>query len=387
MFVKSVRSAKNLAGKRVLLRSDLNVPIVNGVIKEEYKLEQGLKTIEYLLKMKCRVILLTHLGEPTVDDKNKFSIKPIAKKLSVFLNKEVKHIPAVTGFKAETAASKMKNGEIIMLENVRFEAGEKKNDKKFARSLAQMAEIYVNDAFAVSHRAHASVSAIKSYLPSYAGLLLEEELDNLNRALKPQKPLVAVIGGAKISTKINLLKKLSKKSWRVLVGGGIANNFFAAEKIETGKSLVDSESVYYAKKLKADNLVLPVDVIVSNDGGAHAQVKTLKQINKNDYIFDIGPETIRLYAGIIKKANTIIWNGPMGKFEFKPFREGTLGVARTIASRTKGKAFGIVGGGETVEALKITKMEEYIDWVSTGGGAMLSYLGGEKMPGLVKLIK
>jgi phosphoglycerate kinase len=389
MQIKSIQNAPNLYGKKVLLRADFNVPIKNGKIQDEFKIKQQLETVDFLLKNHCRIILLTHLGEPQPGkfDK-KYSVVPIAKDLSKLLSKKITVVKEINEFIAGRKISKAKYGEIIMLENVRFEVGEKKNDKKFAKSLAKLADIYVNDAFAVSHRAHASVSVIKNYLPSYAGLLLAKEVVNLNKALNPKKPLITIIGGAKISTKINLIKKLEKKSSQILLGGGVANNFLLARGYEIGRSIFDKEDINFAKKFKSKKLILPVDVVTSvRSNGGVAKAKGIKNVNKIDYIYDIGPETIRLYAHYIKKAATIIWNGPMGKFEEDKFKHGTMSLAITVAARSKGWAFGVVGGGETVEALKLTKMFSDVDWVSTGGGAMLSYLGGEKMPGLEGLVK
>ena len=389
MTIKSIKKVKKLTGKKVLLRTGFNVPIKDGEIKDECKIINHLPTIRFLLRHKCKVIIITHLGRPTPSKKDKkFSVKPIANRLGIILDKKVKFVRDGIGLKAGTEVSKMKNGEILMFENIRFEKGELKNCKILAKNLAKLADIYVNDAFAVSHRAHASISAIKNYIPSYAGFLLEKEIINLNKALNPQKPLIIIIGGAKMATKIPLIKKLQKKAWRILIGGALANNFFIAHKLEIGRSLVDDQSIKFAKGFKSKNIILPIDVVISNKkSGWRAIAKNVSQVDKNDYIFDIGPKTIRLYTNFIKQAKTIIWNGPMGVFEEEKFKHGSLSIARVIAARSTGSAFGVVGGGETIEALKMTKMIDYIDWVSTGGGAMLSYLGGEKMPGLKGIVK
>jgi len=388
MAIKTIRNVKNLYGKKVLLRTDLNVPIKKGKILDDYKIEQQLATIRFLLEKHCRIILVSHLSG-TIPGKfdEKYSVKPIAKALSKMLGKSIVVVKEINDFEAGKKISKAKYGDIIMLENIRFEEGEEKNSRALAKKLAKLADIYINDAFAVSHRAHASLSAIKDYLPSYAGLLVEKEIINLNKALHPQKPLITVIGGSKISTKIALVKNLEKKSSYLLVGGALANNFLLAHGYEVGKSMVDEESIGFAKKFKSHKLILPVDVTVSNRAkGGEVRVKKVNDVNKTDYIFDIGPETIRLYSHFIKKAATIIWNGPMGKFEEGQFKYGTMSIARVVAAHSRGKAFGVVGGGETVEALEKTSMFEYVDWVSTGGGAMLSYLGGEPMPGLEGII-
>lgn len=395
MKIKSLRQIENLTGKKALLRVDYNVPIEKDSgaagtarIKDDYKIVAGLPTIRFLLRHKCKVIIITHLGRPIKNQKY-FSVKPIADRLSELLGKKVKFVDDCAGLKAGTEVSKMRRGEILMLENLRFSYDEENNDLGFAKKLAKLADIYVNDAFAASHRAHASVSAIKNYLPSYAGLLLENEIVNLNKILRPQSPLIAIIGGAKMETKTPLIKKLLKKSSRILIGGALANNFLAAHKIEVGKSLRDKKSIAFAAKFLNKKIILPVDVIVgkSIDGQCEGRVKSVYQVKKNEIILDIGPETIKLYSRFIKKAKTIIWNGPMGMYESEHFKYGTLSIARAVASRSNGAAFGAVGGGETIEALKMTKMLDYVDWVSTGGGAMLAYLSGEKMPGLKGIVK
>ena len=383
----SLKKCKDLRGKRVFLRCDFNVPVKDGKIMDDSRILSNLPTIRFLLRYKCRIILATHFGQPKGKDK-KYSTKIISDYLSKILNRNIIFMDSCYGGRVSVAVSKMEEGDILFLENLRFEEGEEKNDPVLAKRLAGLAQIYVNNAFGVSHRVHASVSAIKKYLPSYAGLLLEDEVVNLNKILNPKKPLISVIGGAKIGTKIKLIKNLLKKSEEVLIGGALANNFFVAHKLAVGKSLVDLESVKIAEKLKSKNIILPIDAIVSNkiDGG-EARIKKITDIGPDEIILDIGPKTIKLFANYIKKANSIIWNGPLGMFENEHYKHGTIAVASVIASRSRGKAFGAVGGGETIEALKQTKMEDYIDWVSSGGGAMLSYLGGEKMPGLEGLIK
>ncbi|MCX6796217.1 MAG: phosphoglycerate kinase [Candidatus Falkowbacteria bacterium] len=353
MTVKSIKNVNNLYGKRVLLRTDLNIPLKKGKIQDTYKIEQQLETIKFLLAKHCRVILVTHLGRPKPGKFNeKFSVKPIAKALGKMLQRQVIVIKEIHEFEAAREISRAKFGDLIMLENIRFAVGEEENSFKLAKSLAKLADVYVNDAFAVSHRAHASICAIKKYLPSYAGLLLEKEIVNLNKALHPQTPLITIIGGSKISTKISLVKNLEKKSAHVLVGGAVANNFILARGYEVGRSMVDKESLAFAKKFTSRKLILPIDVIVSNRfKGGEAKAKKLKDVIKKDYIFDIGPETIRLFSHHIKHAATIIWSGPMGKFEEEKFKFGTMSVARLVASHSRGRAFGVVGGGEKVAAL------------------------------------
>jgi 3-phosphoglycerate kinase len=387
MKIKSIKQIKNLVGKRVLLRADFNVPIKDGVIKDDYKLVKGLQTIKFLKDNGCKIIILTHLGKPKPGkiDK-KYSVKPLANRLSVLLNEKIEYVDDCAGLKAGTKVSKLTNGQILILENIRFEKGELKNGNQLAKNLSKLADIYVNDAFAESHRDYTSMSAIKKYMPSYAGLLLEQEVISLSKALTPKKPLVVVLGGAKIGTKIKLIKNLQIKASNILIGGALANNFFMARGLEIGASLFDKESVNFAKKFSNTKVILPVDVVVMEKGSKNAVIKFANKVGETDAIYDIGPDTIRLFSSLIKKANTIFWNGPLGRFEDQSFKHGTIAIASVIASRSHGQAYGVVGGGETVEALKMTKMLDYVDWVSTGGGAMLAYLGGEKMPGLKSLV-
>jgi phosphoglycerate kinase len=387
VHIKTIKKASNLSGKRVLVRCDLNVPIHNGIILDDFKIRQALLTINFLLQKKAKVILLTHLGRvETEKDKKDLITQPIAAKLSKLLKKEVKYVDDCIGLRAGTAVSSLKNEEILLLENIRFESGETKNSKRLAKNLAKLADIFVFDAFGVAHRQHASIVAIRNYLPIYFGLLLESELINLNKIIKPKQPMVLVLGGVKLSTKLPIISRFLKKADKILIGGAMANNFLHAHGYETGKSLIDSKSVKLAKKLRSDNILLPLDLVVGRKNRVwSSHLLGISSVKANDYIFDIGPETIRFYSGIIKESQTILWNGPMGMFEDENYKHGTFGVGRTIAARSRGKAFGVVGGGETIEALKQTKMLEYIDWVSTGGGAMLTYLSGQKMPGLVQL--
>lgn len=388
MIVKNIRDVKKLAGKRVLLRTDFNVPYSRGVVKDDYKIQAELPTIRYLLNHKCRIIIITHFGRPNGKNDKKFSLKPIAGRLSRLLKKRVVFVNDIAGFKAGNAVNKLKDGQVAMLENLRFASGEAKNSIKFVKILSSFSDIYINDAFSVCHRNHASVSAIKNYLPAYAGLMLEQEIISLDKALNPKRPLVVVIGGAKVDTKIPMIQKFYGKAQRILIGGAVANNFLAARNFPTGKSLLSKQGIRQVKKLTGSKILLPMDVVVgTGKDNLKVRLRKVKDIEAGDCIYDIGPATIRLYAKYIKQAGTIIWNGPMGFFEVRDFRSGTLSIARLIAARSKGRAFGIVGGGETIEALNMTKMGEYVDWISTGGGAMLAYLGGESMPGLEGLVK
>lgn len=397
MQIRSLRDLKpeEISGKLVFVRSDFNVPLKDGKIKEDYKITTALPTLEFLLKCGARVVTATHLGDPGGKKVKNLTVEPIAKKLEKLLKKKVRFIADVVGESADKAKHDLKNGEILLLENLRFEPGEEANKNKFAKALAKGMDFYVNNAFAVSHRAHASVAGIKKHLPSYAGLLLEEEVESLDRALHPKKPLVVIIGGAKIKTKLPIIEKFLPIADQILVGGGIANDFLKQLDYEVGKSLV-SDDQKNAKKLKKlykkygnDKIILPIDFVTSNDKAGKKKVKVAKvdEVGINDYIFDLGPETIRFYSRFIKKAETLVWNGPLGWFEHKEFKHSTMAIGQYFASRSNGPAFGVAGGGETVEALKLTKMFDQVDWVSTAGGAMLEYLSGAKLPGLEKIVK
>lgn len=389
MKIKSLKQKRNWEGQKVLLRLDLNVPQVKGRIADDYRLQAALPTINFLLAKKARLIIVSHWGSPKGQESS-LSTRLLAKRLQKILQQKVKYIPDIVGSKALAAAASLMDGQIIFLENLRFDAGEKKNDTKFAKKLASLADVYVNDAFSVCHRQQASISAISKLLPAYAGLQLEDELRNLQKILKPKKPLVVVMGGAKISTKAPLIKKLYPSANQILLGGGLANTFLKKSGIEIGRSLCDKDAdkylrQFFTRKKIASKIILPIDVIVQTRAGENKH-KYLNDIKKSDAILDIGPDSIALFSTYIKKAQSIVWNGPLGKFEEAPFKHGTMAIAAIIASRSSGKAFGVIGGGETLEAFKMTKMENYIDWISTAGGAMLSYLGGEKMPGLKNII-
>ncbi len=391
MNIKSIRQIKDLKNKKVLLRVDYNVPVEKGKIKDDFRIKSSYETIDYLLEKGAKVILFSHLGRAKgkVDKEN--SLKPIALYLKNNYNKNLIFVSEHEPEKIKEELKELDNFNLFLLENVRFNQGELDDDNKFSKSLASIADIYVNDAFSVSHRSQASVSSIKDYLPSYAGFLVEKEVLALDKIINPDKPLVAVMGGAKISTKAPLIFNLYKKADNILIGGALANVYFKSQGLEIGKSYcenkVDKSIIKKMQEKKyLDKIILPIDVIARNSKGLVRQCLP-SEIKKNEEILDIGPETIALFSKHIKKANTLIWNGPMGKFEEHAFRQGSLSVARSIASHAKGPSFGVIGGGETIEVLTLTKMTEYIDFISTAGGAMLSYLSGEEMPGLDKIVK
>jgi len=390
MKINSIKSCQNLKNKKVLLRVDFNVPLKNGRVADDYRIVSGLKTINYLLEKKARIIIISHLGEPKNDKDKAFSLKPVAAYLQKLLKIKIRFIPENDAKKISKIVDNLAGGEIVFLENLRFNKGELSNDDKFAKELASFSDIYVNDAFSVSHRNQASVSAIKKYLPSYAGLLLAEEVESLAKVLKPKKPLVVIIGGSKIATKEPLISKLYPLAAEILVGGALANNFWKFQNFNIGKSLYDvgsdKEMKNYFKRGKLiSKIILPIDVIVKNKKG-EAVCKLPENVLSGDTIYDIGPETISLFSSYIKKAKTLVWNGPMGKFEERRFKYGSLNIACSVAARSKGPSYGVVGGGDTVSALKMSKMEQYVDFISTAGGAMLTFLGGEVMPGLKKIV-
>lgn len=391
MTFRSLKQLKNLNDKTVLLRADFDVPMKEGRIEDDIRMRTTLGTINFLLKKKCRLILISHLGRPGAKINTEYSLRPIAAHLRVLLQHPVKFIPETIGPKVVRAAEKMKVGDVILLENLRFNKGELEDSPAFAKKLASLADIYVNETFSTSHRQQASFSALTKLLPTYAGLALEQEIQHLDVVKKPMKPMVIVMGGAKLKTKLPLISKFYARSNYILLGGGLANTFFKYQKQEIGRSLYDAEGLkslkefYEGKKLKS-KIILPVDVVVKNKQGL-AAVKTPDSIMKSDTILDIGPDTINKYSGYIKKAQTLICNGTMGKFEEKSFKHGSLAILSLVAARSTGRAYGIVGGGDTLKALKMTKMTEHVDWVSMGGGATLTYLSGGAMPGLKKIIK
>lgn len=390
MKIKTIKKIKNLFGLRVLVRADFNVPVKNGKIEDDFKIRRGLGTIKYLCAKGAKVIVITHLGRPEGADK-KLSLKPVALRLEKLLGKKIKFLPWTKAGeyfgRADKEIARMKNCEVLMLENVRFLGGEEENNTYLSRQFSELADIFVLDGFAVAHRASSSVTGIGEILPSYAGILMEEEISGLSRVLRhPKKPLVVVLGGAKMETKMPVLKKLLPVADKILLGGGIANTFFLAAGYQIGSSIVDKEErKTVLKLLKNKKIVLPLDVIVGKIDGKDARsfpVGKDLRVEKGSAIYDLGPATMRLFAAHLKKANTLIWNGAMGLFETHPYEYGTKTVARLFATRSRGKAFGVLGGGETVEVVEKMGLAGEIDLVSTGGGAMLKFLSGGVLPGL-----
>ncbi len=368
------------------MRADFNVPLTKDrkVGKsEDYRLIKTIPTIQYLKKKGAKIIIMAHLGRPDGKVKADLRLDPVAKRLSQLLGEKVLKSDEILAKKTDALINKMKNGDVLLLENIRFEAREEKADKGFAKELAKLGDIYVNDGFAVSHRDQASVSAIQDYLPSYAGLLLESEVLNLTKALKkPKQPMITIIGGAKISTKIKVIKNFLPVSSRILLGGALANTVLNVLGVSTGKSLVEPEMYPIIKKIKlSDNkLVVPIDGVMAKSYESNkGRIDAMGDIKKDELVLDIGPESIKLYKAILSKAKTVVWNGPMGLIEKPAFAKGTKELIKFLASS---KAETIIGGGETVQMIRKMKLDDKFDFISTGGGAMLEFLEGKKLPGL-----
>ena len=388
MFNKKTVQDIDVSGKKVLVRVDFNVPIKDGEVGDDTRIQAALPTINYLLERDASVILCSHLGRPKGEVKPEFSLRPVAAYLGKFLDQPVSFADDCIGSHAEEAASQLKPGEVLLLENTRFHPGEKKNDPEMAKQLAGLADIYVNDAFGSAHRAHASTEGVAQYLPSVAGFLMEKEIRYLGQAIAdPARPFLAILGGAKISDKIGVIKNLLGKADQVLIGGGMANTFFKAEGYPLGDSLVEDESLEVARDLvkSAENqLRLPVDVVIGDDFSNEAQMKVMSMgpIPDGWRILDIGPETVANFGKLISDAGTVAWNGPMGVFEFPNFAVGTNGVAAAVA---ESQATTIIGGGDSVAAVKQAGLAGNVTHISTGGGASLEMLEGKTLPGLAAL--
>ncbi len=387
MKLKSIKQVKNLKGKRVLLRVDFNVPLSNGRIADDTRIKLALPVINYLLSCRAKVIILTHLGRPDGRIVPELSTKILADRLGRLLKQPVVHLPDLPALDMLKRVFGQPSLNAVMLENIRFYPEEEKNDKQFAKQLSSLGELYVNDAFSVSHRAHASVEAITHFLPAYAGLSLAEEVDNLNRVLSSAlKPKLALIGGAKLETKVKVIKNLLRKMDWVLVGGAIANNFIKAQGYEVGQSKIDLKELVTAKALLNKKLIMPVDVAVGSslDSSSKYSVKVVSAVGKKDIILDLGPATVKQFIGLIKEAKLLIWNGPLGYFEVKKYQRASKDLAKAIS---KSKAYSVVGGGETGQLLSKLKLTKKFNFVSTAGGAMLEFLEGKTLPGIKPLLK
>jgi phosphoglycerate kinase len=383
----------NLKGKKVLIRCDFNVPLDdNQNITDDTRIRETLPTLRHILKEGARLIVVSHLGRPKGKVDKKLSLAPVAKRLSELLGKDVLFVESSTGGERQAQAAGLKPGQLLMLENLRFRAEEEKNDEAFARELAQLADVYVNDAFSVSHRAHASVEAIAHFVTERgAGFLMKKEITSFQKAMdSPKRPLVAVIGGAKVSDKLKLLGTLLQKVDKLLVGGGMAFTFLKAQGFEVGKSIVEEDLLEAAKeiidsaKARGAKLYLPVDCVVAQSKDVSAQTRSvpIQEIPPDWIGLDVGQATSLLFREALNGAGTIVWNGPMGVFELEPFKEGTMEMARTIA--TSG-AFSVVGGGDTGAAVRSAGKEGEVGFISTAGGAFLELLEGRKLPGIEAL--
>ena len=373
--------------KKVLVRCDFNVPIRNGEILDDFRIQKTLPTINYLKQNKAKIILISHLDQPESQNK-KYSLKPIARSLEKLLGEKVKFLNACLGKKVKTKINKLKTGQILLLENLRFEKGEVENDEKFARALAELADLYVGEAFGVSHRNHASVASLPKLLPHFAGLLLENEVATLQKVKEgPARPLVIIIGGIKISSKIKVIESFLKKADHLLFGGQIANIILRVKGISIGKPWPTEGVVQKIEKMNLTDIKvhLPVDVVVSPDETGEIYIRETGpgNVRKEESVFDIGPETIRSFTNIINEGRTIVWSGPLGLAENKNFRKGSREIAQAIARNHQ--AFTLVGGGDTIFLLKEFNLRDKFSHISTGGGAMLAFLAGEKLPGIEAL--
>ena len=398
MNKKSVKDLPDvlLRGKRVLVRVDYNVPLEAGRVTDDKRIRETIPTIEYLLERDARVILASHLGRPKGKWNNEYSLRPAAEHLETLTRAPVRFVADVVGPDAKSAADSLKTGEILILENMRFLPGEETNDAKLSEALAAFADVYVNDAFGSAHRAHASTCGIAEVMkrenkPAVAGFLMEKELRFLGGAIaNPQRPFIAILGGSKISGKIDVIENLLPRVDHILIGGAMANTFFRAMDLEVGGSLVEEDRIALAKELierAGKKLVLPVDCVVAGEAKAGTRTFTMDrtQVPPEGKIFDIGPKSVATFRDVIERARTILWNGPVGMFEIADFSYGTEGIARAVADATARGATTIVGGGDTAAAVDAAGVADKMTHVSTGGGASLEFLEGKTLPGVAIL--
>jgi phosphoglycerate kinase len=388
MFNKKTVRDIDFQGKRVLVRVDFNVPVKDGKVGDDTRIRAALPTLNYLLDHGASLVLCSHLGRPKGGPAPEFSMRPVAEHLGKVMGRPVQFSDECVGPEAEKAAQALKPGDILVLENTRFYPGETKNDPEMARQLATLADLYVNDAFGSAHRAHASTEGVAHHLPGVAGFLMEKEIQYLGQAVaNPKKPFIAILGGAKISDKIGVIRNLLTRADQVLIGGGMANTFFKAQGYPVGDSLVEDEALETARQLNGEGknrLRLPVDVVIADAFDANAESKTMPMgpIPEGWRIMDIGPETVAAFRKALTGAGTVVWNGPMGVFEFPKFAEGTYGVAKAVAA-SGGTT--IIGGGDSVAAINKSGLADQITHISTGGGASLEMLEGLELPGVVAL--
>lgn len=393
MFDKKTIRDVDVKGKRVLVRVDFNVPLTEGSVADDTRVRAALPTLRYLVDHGARVIIASHLGRPSGEPDPRYSLRPVRRVLARLLGRNVHFIDQVIGPDVTEAVERMVDGELLMLENVRFEPGEKTNDPEFAKELAKLADIYVNDAFGAAHRAHASTAGVAEYLPAYAGMLLAREVETLTGMLaNPERPFVAILGGSKVSDKFGVIDRLLECVDTIIIGGGMCFTLLVAKGVNVGRSLVEEDWVEPAKAMlekaleRGIDLLLPVDFVVAESiaEDIDTQIVGREEIPADMMGLDIGPTTTELFGGAISSARTIFWNGPMGVFEMTPFETGTRKVAVAVARNNR--AASIVGGGDSIAALKKFDLEERVTFVSTGGGAAMKLLEGSELPGLKALL-
>lgn len=391
MKQKQTMQQVDLSGKRVFCRVDFNVPMEEGRISDDTRIRAAIPTIQQLVEKGAKVILASHMGRPKGEVKEELRLTAVGEHLSKLIHKPVQKLDESIGDSVVNAIEKMEDGDIILLENVRFHKGEEKNDPALAEQFGKLADIYVNDAFGAAHRAHASTEGIAKHLPAVSGLLMEKELDVLGKALSnPERPFTAIIGGAKVKDKIGVIDHLLDKVDNLLIGGGLSYTFSKAQGYEIGKSLVEKDKIELAKsfiekaKDKGVNLYLPIDAVVASEFSkdAETQVVNIDSISSEWMGLDIGPKTSAQYADVIRNSKLVIWNGPMGVFEMEPFAEGTKNVAEAMASTD---AFTVIGGGDSAAAVEKFEVANQMDHISTGGGASLEFMEGKDLPGVVAL--
>ncbi len=378
----------DVAGKKILLRVDFNVPLDEGRVRDDTRIRAALPTIEVLTSRGARLVLASHLGRPKGEPKPGLKMDPVASRLGEILGRPVRKLDRVVGPEVEKAISEMEDGDILLLENLRFEKGEENNDPYFARRLAEPVDIFVNDAFGTAHRAHASTAGVAAHIPAVAGLLMKKEIEELSSCLEsPDRPMTALLGGAKVSDKINVIKRFLHLADNLLVGGGMANTFLVARGFDPGESFYEKDLTGEAAALYAESeqtgcrLVLPVDLVVTREiaAGSHHKTVNPEQVSGDWKAADVGPETASLFAGFILKSAVVVWNGPLGVFEVPPFDQSTKKVAEAIAESS---AHSVVGGGDLVAALEALDLTEKISFISTGGGATLEFWEGKELPGI-----
>ena len=391
--MKCIKDHENLDHKYVLLRLDLNVPLKNGIVTDQTRIDKILPIINFLLSKNSRIIVISHVGRPNGKKNNNLSMRPICKNLEEKINRKIKLINNDIFKLKKEDLFKDKEDEIIFLENIRFYKEEEKNDTSFAKQLASLADLFVNDAFSCSHRTHTSVSKITEFLPSFAGLQLEEELNALKKVTSEiKKPVTCIIGGSKISTKIGIIKNLIPKFNNIIIVGGMANNILRHKGNQIGKSIKEEncesiiEEIFETSKQHSCSITFPIDVLVGKNLRSNSEVKELNEINEDDLILDIGPKTINTIKKIIERSETVLWNGPAGYFENPNFANGSYEIAKAIVKKNKNKSvYSVVGGGDTIALINEINVIKNFNFVSTAGGAFLEYLEGKDLPGIKAL--